>query len=65
MELQIPHCICAEISAQGILRRKAQRDRENTAAVVRMEKGDDCRSRGVSGSYPYVGPFTGDKNKKA
>ena len=40
MEWQIPHRICAEISAQGILRRKTQGDWENTAAVVRMEKGE-------------------------
>lgn len=47
-------CICAEISAQGILRRKAQGDRKNPAAVVRMEKGGDCRSGGVSRSHTYA-----------
>lgn len=34
MELQIPHRICAEVSAQSVLRRKTQRERKNPAAVV-------------------------------
>ena len=54
MELQIPHRICAEISAQSIFRREAQRDRENTAAVVRMEKGDDPRGGSMPGSYSHA-----------
>ena len=29
MELQIPHCVCAEISAQTVLRRKSKRDRRD------------------------------------
>ena len=58
MELQIPHRICAEISAQSILRREAQRDRENTAAVVRMEKGDDRRGGRIAVSS-FVGYLKG------
>ena len=34
MELQIPHRICAEISAQSILWRETQRDRKNTEAAM-------------------------------
>ena len=54
LDVHYQYCVCAEISAQSILGRKVQRDRENTAAVVRMEKGDNCRGRGVSGSYSHA-----------
>ena len=38
IELQTSHRIRGEISVQSVIRRKAQRDRKNPAAVVRMEK---------------------------
>ena len=40
-ELQIPHSICAEISSESVLWRKAPRDRENTSSAMRMEKGEN------------------------
>ena len=54
MELQIPHRICAEISAQSILWREAQRDRENTETAMRMEKGENRRGRSMSRSCTYA-----------
>ena len=48
------HIVFAPKYRQSIFWRKAQRDRENTAAVVRMEKGDNCRGGGVSGSYSHA-----------
>ena len=54
MELQIPHRICAEISAQSILWRETQRDRKNTEAAMRMEKGENCRGRSVSRPCAYA-----------
>ena len=38
MELQIPHRICAEISAQSILRRKTQRDRKILRQLCEWKK---------------------------
>ena len=54
VELQIPHRICAEVSAQSVLRRKTQGDWENTAAVMRMEKGEYRRGGSMSGSYSHA-----------
>ena len=54
IELQTSHRIRGEISVQSVIRRKAQRDRKNPAAVVRMEKGDDHRDRGMSESYSHT-----------
>ena len=54
IELQTSHRIRGEISVQSVIRRKAQRDRKNPAAVVRMEKGGDYRSGGVSRSHTYA-----------
>ena len=48
MELQIPHSICAEISSESVLWRKAPRDRENTTAAMRMEKGENSGGRSMS-----------------
>ena len=54
IEYSEQYCICAEISAQSILWRKTQGGRENPAAVVRMEKGGDCRGGGMSGSHTHA-----------
>ena len=48
------YCICAEVSAQSVLRRKTQGDWENTAAVMRMEKGEYRRGGSMSGSYSHA-----------
>ena len=37
--------------------KEATADEENPAAVVRMEKGGDCRSGGMSGSQLTMGNF--------
>ena len=57
MELQIPHCVCAEVSKDGILRRKEDRDRKNTATTVRVEGRGDSRGRSMPGSHSYAGEY--------
>ena len=54
MELQISHCVCAEVAKKSILQRKAGSDRKDTLAVMRMERSQDHRSRSVSGSHSPV-----------
>ena len=54
IELQTSHRIRGEISVQSVIRRKAQRDRKNPAAVVRMEKGEYRRGGSMSGSYSHA-----------
>ena len=55
MELQIPHCVCAEISAQTVLRRKSKRDRRDFETAQWMERSKNSRSRSVPGSHPHAG----------
>lgn len=54
MELQIPYCLCAKVSEKSILQRKKSGGRKNLKDVVRVEEGEDHRSRGVSGSCAYA-----------
>ena len=55
MELQIPHRVCAEISAQTVLQRKSKRDWRDFETAQRMERSKNSRSRNVPGSHPHAG----------
>ena len=58
MEMQIPYCICAQISKTGNIWKAKSWYRKNTEDVMR-EKGDKYYSGGMlSGSYPYAGRNT-------
>ena len=48
------HIVFAPKYRRKVFFGEKQGNRENTAAVVRMEKGDDCRGRGMLGSYSYA-----------
>ena len=54
MELQIPYCLCAEISAQRVLSRKTNSDRKDIASIMRMERDKDISSGGMPRSYPSI-----------
>ena len=58
MELQVPHSICAEISAAGDLPKDKGRHRNDTAKIVRQQRSDNTRSRSMSGSCAYAGEHT-------
>lgn len=60
VELQIPYRVCAEISQKSILQGKASSNRKDFAAVMRMERCKDHRSRSMSGSYSS---FRGDSTE--
>lgn len=57
---KISHCVCAEVSQEGILPWKAEGDRENTAAIMRVERGKDYRSGRSPGPHS---PVCGDTAK--
>ena len=38
MELQIPHCVYAEVSAQGVFRRKTHGNQRDTSTIMPVER---------------------------
>jgi len=54
MELQVPHCICAQIPQKGILWGKETGDRADIEAALQLIRSNFTGSRGVSGSYPHA-----------
>ena len=54
LELQIPHSVRPKIQAEGVLRREAAGNRENTPFAVRMEENNDSGGRGLSGPCPHT-----------
>ena len=57
MELQVSHCICAEIPQRGIFCRKKIRDKGDIAEAVCMERSRRNRGRDMSGSHTYAGKY--------
>ena len=57
MELQVSHCICAEIPQRGIFCRKKIRDKGDIAEAVCMERSRCNRGRDMSGSHTYAGKY--------
>ena len=55
MELQISYSVCAEISAESVLRRKAARNRRDTENAVQLEKDTNHRGRSVPRPCPHAG----------
>ena len=54
MELQIPYRLCAKVSEKSILQRKKKRSRKNPEDTLRMEEGEDPRSRGMPRPCAYA-----------
>ena len=54
MELQIPYRLCAKVSEKSILQRKKKRSRKNPEDTLRMEEGENPRSRGMPRPCAYA-----------
>ena len=60
MELQIPHCICAEVPPADNLWKDQGGSREDIAHVMREKGSRDTGSGGVPEPYPYAGKHTAE-----
>ena len=65
MELQIPHCICAKVSAASDISADQSGHRKDHQAAMRDEESGNNRSRGVPGSHPYVSEHTAEYQRVA
>lgn len=54
MELQIPYRLCAKVSEKSILQRKKKRSRKNPEDTLRIEEGENPRSRGMPRPCAYA-----------
>lgn len=52
--------LCAEISAQSVLRPEAQRNRRDFKNTVQLEEGKNRGSRSMPGPYPHAGRDTAE-----
>lgn len=60
MELQIPHCICAEVAPADNLWKDQGGSREDIAHAMREKRSRDTGSGGVPEPYPYAGKHTAE-----
>ena len=54
MEVQVSHCICAEISSANRIWKDKGGRRKNIKGTERAKRGGDTGSGMLPGSYPYA-----------
>ena len=57
MELQVPYSICAEISQEGVFRRKTPRNKRDIEVAMSMEGSRNSRRGSMSRPYTYAGEY--------